>query len=220
MAGMLASLELPQLREVVSFTEWEAFLAGAGDATLPVVDPRDPALVLYTSGTTGTPKGAVLHHRGVVNNARLSYARMGARDGFVQVNPMPLYHAAGCAMSVLGSLAFDGTLVLPPAFDPALVLALIESERADFAGGVPTMLIALLEHPRSPPPTSARSSVLLTGGAVVPPALVTRVEAAFGAPLSIVFAQTEASPAITQTGPDDSAQDRARRSGGRSRTPR
>src|SRR3954469_23739104 len=67
MAAMLERVrgELPALREVVSFADWECFLA-SGSAELPVVEPRSAALVLYTSGTTGAPKGAVLHHRGVV----------------------------------------------------------------------------------------------------------------------------------------------------------
>jgi acyl-CoA synthetase (AMP-forming)/AMP-acid ligase II len=180
-----------------------------GEAELPEVHPGDPALILFTSGTTGLPKGAVLHHRGVVNNARLAYARMGVEPGFVHVTPMPLFHAAGCAMGVLGTIAHAGTLVLPPAFDPALVLELIASERAACLDAVPTMLIGLLDHPGFASSDVSSIRTLVTGGAVVPPALVARVEAAFGATLSIVFAQTEASPVITQTAPTDSPQDRA-----------
>jgi acyl-CoA synthetase (AMP-forming)/AMP-acid ligase II len=64
--------DLPALREVVSFAGWEAFCAGAApDRALPAVSPQAPAQIQYTSGTTGSPKGAVLHHRGIVNNARL-----------------------------------------------------------------------------------------------------------------------------------------------------
>jgi acyl-CoA synthetase (AMP-forming)/AMP-acid ligase II len=122
---------------------------------------------------------------------------------------MPLYHTAGCAMAVLGTIALAGTLVLPPHFDPALMLELIATERPHCTGGVPTMLIAMLDHPDFASTDVSSVEVLVSGGAVVPPALVGRVEQAFGAPLSIVFAQTESSPVITQTAPSDDARDRA-----------
>src|SRR6201999_120620 len=101
------------------------------------------------------------------------------------------------------------TLVLPPWFEPGLMLELVGAERPDCVGGVPTMLIGMLDHPRMADTDVSSVRVLVSGGAVVPPALVRRVEAAFGAPLSIVFAQTEASPVITQTSPDDDPDDRA-----------
>ena len=73
----------------------------------------------------------MLHHRGIVNNARLTYrGPPRAEPGLVQLSPMPLFHTAGCAMAVLGSIACEGTLVLPPYFDPGLVLELVEAERA------------------------------------------------------------------------------------------
>jgi acyl-coenzyme A synthetase/AMP-(fatty) acid ligase len=74
MAAMMQQVrgDLPALREVVSFADWEAFCAEGGpDRALPEVSPHAPAQIQYTSGTTGFPKGAVLHHRGIVNNARL-----------------------------------------------------------------------------------------------------------------------------------------------------
>jgi acyl-CoA synthetase (AMP-forming)/AMP-acid ligase II len=213
MAEMLDALrgELPRLRDVVSFADWDDFCAiGSASTRLPRVDPRDPAQIQYTSGTTGRPKGAVLHHRGIVNNAWLTYRdRLGLGPGLVQLSPMPLFHTAGCAMAVLGSIACEGTLVLPPYFDPGLVLELVEAERAHCLLGVPTMLIAYLDHPRFADTDVSSVSCVITGGAVVPPALVRRVEAELGARLSIVFAQTESSPVITQTALDDSDEDRA-----------
>jgi acyl-CoA synthetase (AMP-forming)/AMP-acid ligase II len=89
------------------------------------------------------------------------------------------------------------------------VLELVEAERAQCLLGVPTMLIAYMDHPRFAATDVSTVRCVITGGAVVPPALVRRVEAAFGAPLSIVFAQTEASPVITQTAMDDADEDRA-----------
>jgi acyl-CoA synthetase (AMP-forming)/AMP-acid ligase II len=212
MAGMLDAVrdELPLLREVVSFADWDTFCAsGSPSERLPAVDPLDAAQIQYTSGTTGRPKGAVLHHRGIVNNARLFRDRLGLPPGSVQLTPMPLFHTAGCVVGVLGALAGADTLVLPPFFDPGLVLELAEAERVDLLGGVPTMLIAMLDHPRFSATDMSSVRCVLTGGAVVSPALVPRVEAAFDAPLSIVFAQTEASPVITQTAPTDEPADRA-----------
>jgi acyl-CoA synthetase (AMP-forming)/AMP-acid ligase II len=202
---------LPALREVVSFGEWEAFCASGSPAEhLPAVDPAATAQIQYTSGTTGRPKGAVLHHRGIVNNARLTFLdRLGAEPGLVQLSPMPLFHTAGCVTSLLGSIACTGTLVLPPFFAPELMLRLVESERAECVLGVPTMLIACLDHPAFAGTDVSSVRVVLTGGAIVDPALVRRVESELGAPVSIVFAQTEASPVITQTAPDDDPGDRA-----------
>jgi acyl-CoA synthetase (AMP-forming)/AMP-acid ligase II len=202
--------DLPALREVVSFADWEAFCAGApADRPLPEVTPHAAAQIQYTSGTTGVPKGAVLHHRGIVNNARLYTARLGLEPGNVHLSAMPLFHTAGCVMAVLGAVVTRGTLILPPYFDPGLMLELIAAEQPDTLTGVPTMLIGILDHPGFAATDTSSVRRLLTGGAVVPPALVGRAEAALGAPVSTVFAQTEASPVITQTSPQDAAEDRA-----------
>src|SRR4029078_12296758 len=108
-----------------------------------------------------------------------------------------------------GALAAEGTLVLPPSFDPGLVLRLLEDERADLLGAVPTMLSAILDHPAFETTDVSSMRHVVTGGAVVAPGLVGRVEAAFDVPMTIVFAQTEASPIITQISPGDSADARA-----------
>lgn len=201
---------LPALREIVSFTDWDALLATAqGDQDLPGVDPSAAAQIQYTSGTTGVPKGAVLNHRGVINNADLYADRLGLRDGRVQVSPMPLFHTAGCVMSVLGTLAVRGTLVLPPSFDPALVLHLLESEQAETLLAVPTMLIALLDCPQFADTDLSRLRQVLSGGATVPAELVRRIERETSATVTAVFGQTEASPVITQTAANDSPADRA-----------
>src|ERR1700687_4065777 len=105
MAEMLDGIrgELPALREAVSFDEWEAFCAsGSPTEPLPDVDPGAAAQIQYTSGTTGRPKGAVLHHCGIVNNARLSCQDRLGGDGMVLLSPMPLFHTAGCGMSCSG----------------------------------------------------------------------------------------------------------------------
>jgi fatty-acyl-CoA synthase len=156
-------VQLPDLREVVALEDWEEFLAAADpDTTLPAVRPHDFAQIQYTSGTTGFPKGVLLHHHGLVNNARFTMQRMGGGRTDVAVWPLPLYHTAGCGMGVLGALSARATLVYLTRFDPALHLELLESERATITCGVPTMFIAMLGHPDS---TSRDLSSLRVGGA-------------------------------------------------------
>ena len=202
--------ELPGLRETVLFTDWADFLDSApADAALPTVMPDDVAQIQYTSGTTGFPKGAELHHRGLTNNARFYGARIGLTEGAVLVNPMPMFHTAGCGMGVLGAVQHRATHVPVVAFDPALVLELVETERAEFLGAVPTMWIAMLEHPDFATRDLASLRVGISGGSPVPTELVRRIERGLGFPVTIVFGTTECSPLITQTRPDDSADDRA-----------
>ena len=213
LAGMIDGLrpDLPDLREVVYFDEWPEFrYSGTGGAVLAGAQPGDPAQIQYTSGTTGPPKGAVLSHRGIVNNARLSYTNvLGIRRGDAFVNPMPLFHTAGCVVATLGSMRGLASQVLVPYFDPGLVLELTEAERSFVFGGVPTMLVALLGHPGFDPARLTSVRVALAGGAGVAPELIRRVESALGVPFTVIFAQTEASPGITMTRPGDSPDDRA-----------
>jgi fatty-acyl-CoA synthase len=202
--------ELPDLREVVFFTDWDSFLASApADAPLPDVRPDDLVQIQYTSGTTGFPKGAELHHRGLTNNARFYADRIGLKAGDVLVNPMPLFHTAGCAMGVLGTVQSLAVHVPVLAFDPALTLELIEAERSAVFVGVPTMMIAMLEHPDFGKRDLSCLRVAVSGGAPVPAELVRRVEDLLGVPFSIVFGMTECSPLLTQVRPDDEAADRA-----------
>ncbi|MFF4499495.1 AMP-binding protein [Streptomyces sp. NPDC001401] len=213
MARTLADIrkDLPDLHTSVLFEDWAEFCAeGSPGRALPEVDASAPAQIQYTSGTTGLPKGVVLHHRGITNNARISYVRtFGLCPGEAQLNPMPLFHTAGCVLATLATIDSLGTHVLPPYFDPGLMLELTESESCVAMGGVPTMLIAMLEHPALPRTDLSSLRYMLSGGASVPPELVRRVEQAFGVPMSIIYAQTEASPGITITRPDDTPDDRA-----------
>ena len=202
--------EVPALREVVLFTQWEDFLATAPTkAVLPDVTPDDIAQIQYTSGTTGFPKGAELTHRGLTNNARFYAERIGMKPGETLVNPMPLFHTAGCGMAVLGALQALAVHVPVLAFDPALVLELFESERAAVFAGVPTMMIAMLDHPDFERRDLSSLRAAVSGGSPVPAELVRRVERSLGVRFSIVFGTTECSPLVTQVKLDDSEQDRA-----------
>jgi fatty-acyl-CoA synthase len=215
---MAASLEevladVPALEHsVVLGEEWDAFLH-VGDAaargSLPDVTPDDIAQIQYTSGTTGFPKGARLRHRGIVNNARLCAQRFEVRDGDVWINPMPLFHTGGCVLGALGSVWARATHIPILLFDPAMVLELVESERGNVMGGVPTMLIALMEHPDFATRDLSSLRSVLSGGSTVPADLVRRIESTLGVRFGIVYGQTESSPVITQTRLDDSADDKA-----------
>ena len=201
---------LPQLREVVSFESWGEFLASASDfRPLPQVTPDAPAQIQYTSGTTGAPKGALLHHRGLTNNARFVLRRFRAVEGDVLAHAMPFFHTAGCVLSVLGPLQVRATQAFLPAFDPGRMLELIEQERATHFLGVPTMLIAMMEHPDLQRRDLSALRAVMSGGASVAPELVRAVESRLGASFTIVYGQTEASPIITQTQPGDSPDDKA-----------
>jgi fatty-acyl-CoA synthase len=201
---------LPELREVVSFDDWAEFLASADPATvLPEVTPDDPVQIQYTSGTTGFPKGAYLHHRGITNNARYVADRLGLTAGGVYINPMPLFHTGGCVLGVLGPVQKLATLVCLLQFDPALMLELVEAEHGTHMLAVPTMLIAMMEHPDFATRDVSSLRTICSGGATVPAALVRRIEETLGVQFSIIYGQTEASPGITLIKPDDTPSDKA-----------
>jgi fatty-acyl-CoA synthase len=211
-AGILDRVRdsLPRLREVITLGEWPSGDGPLGDGKpLPEVNPAGPAQILYTSGTTGRPKAAVLTHRGLTNNARLAAAAVGLRPGDVMVNPMPYFHVAGGDMITLGLVQTLGTQVVMARFDPALALELTEKHGGTVIGGVPTMLTAMLAVAARAPRDLSGLRIALSGGAIVPPELVRQVEAAFGVPFVLTFAQTESSCSITLTRSSDSAADRA-----------
>jgi acyl-CoA synthetase (AMP-forming)/AMP-acid ligase II len=196
---------LRRLRDVITLGEWPS----GDEEPLPEVDAASPAQILYTSGTTGRPKAAVLTHRGLTNNARLAAEAIGLRAGDVLVNPMPYFHVAGCGMMTLGLVQTLGTHVVMPRFDPGRALELTERYRGTVIGGVPTMLTALLAAAARAPRDLSSLRIALSGGATVPPELVRRVEAEFGVPFTLTFAQTESSCSITVTRVSDTEADRA-----------
>jgi acyl-CoA synthetase (AMP-forming)/AMP-acid ligase II len=122
---------------------------------------------------------------------------------------MPLFHTAGCAMGVLGCAHVRAAYVLCQLFEPGLVLTAAQAHRGDVLAGVPTMLIAMLGHPDFERFDLSRLSAVLSGGSPVPPELVRRVEDRFGVRFTAVYGQTELSPVVTQTSPDDAPEDKA-----------
>ncbi|WP_433281969.1 AMP-binding protein [Pseudonocardia xinjiangensis] len=195
---------LPALREVVALSGWDEFLAsGDGARDLPSVDPGDIAQIQYTSGTTGTPKGAQLTHRGLVNVGRYYAVVNGAGPDDVWVNPMPMFHTAGCGLATLGAMQTGGMHVLPPGFDAGVMLDAFAAERGTILLSVPTMLIRMLDEQSARPRDLSSWRLSTLGGAPVPPELVRRAERELDVAVTIGFGQTEASPYITHTLPHD-----------------
>lgn len=195
-----AQRELPALRAIVSTGAWSEFVdEGDPAVSLPEVKPGDVAQIQYTSGTTGFPKGTLLTHVGLANNGRLYAQAIGARPGDVWANPMPMFHTAGCGLATLGALQTGGTHVLPPAFDPALMLELAESARATVMLCVPTMLVRMLDEPGLTERRLESLRMVTLGGAPVSPELVQRAKARLGVEVGIGFGQTETSPYIAHT---------------------
>jgi fatty-acyl-CoA synthase len=200
--------DLPCLREVTDIEDHTALFREAGPVpSLPKVEPQDPAQIQYTSGTTGFPKGVVLHHHGLTNNARLYFARAEVQPGSITLNMMPLFHTAGCSMAVLGAVQFGCRMVLLRQFEPHAALDLIESEGIGQLLGVPTMLIAAVEAQKARPRDMSSLRVAGSGGAMVPPELVRSVTETFGCRFFTVYGQTESSPLLTVVGPSDNFED-------------
>lgn len=202
---------LPELRETIAFgEEFEAFTASGDPATpFPDLDPRDVVQIQYTSGTTGSPKGALLHHRGVLNAARFAVERGGFAEGGVWINPMPMYHIGAGSTTQLGTLALRGTYVLMREWDPALMLELFESFRGNASLVVPTMLVALLEHPDVAKRDLSSIQTIYTGATAVPAELVRRTKRVLDCRVTILFGQTELNGVVTGTRPTDDPEDQA-----------
>jgi len=220
-AAAVASAEFPKLRHAVligagpaaaGFMAFSAFLeageripAEAVKARQAAVKPDDVSQIQFTSGTTGAPKGAMITHRGTLNNARLFGLRAGFRQGDRMVTAMPFFHTAGNVLDVLGLLTYGGTLVKVIQFEPLKMLELVVQERATILHGVPTMLIAMLQHPRAKefdPRSHLR--LVISGGTPIPVPVLEQVKAQFGADPVIGFGMTEASPMVTGTPASDS----------------
>jgi fatty-acyl-CoA synthase len=199
---------LAAVREMMDLNNREVlFRRGDRMAGLPDVSPGDAAQIQYTSGTTGFPKGAVLSHRGLVNNARFYARRCGVTRESVWVNPMPMFHTIGCGMTTLGCLQAGCQMVLVSLFDPSAINRLIETERAAFILAVPTMLIAMLEAFDGETRDVSTLALVSSGGAMVPPELVRRVTKTFDCGFSILYGQTESSPVMAQHHATDSLED-------------
>jgi fatty-acyl-CoA synthase len=190
---------------------WSAMIANGSDFPNAPVDPHSVANIQYTSGTTGNPKGILLTHHNVVNNAWLTALRLCLTEHDRICQTFPLYHCAGYASSSLTALISGATFILPSRmFDPGATLQTVEAERVTLLYGVPSMFIAELEHPEFDrfDVTSLRGAIV--GGAPCPIELMHRMTERLGVThIYDIYGQTEASPIITMSTKDDSFEQRA-----------
>jgi fatty-acyl-CoA synthase len=199
--------DLPAVRHRILLTDHAALFDGAVRGVLPQVAPGDVTQIQYTSGTTGFPKGALLHHHGLIQNARDTMRRLGLRAGASFMHVVPLFHTTGCAICVLGIIDAGATILLAPMFDPAMIVRVVERERPQFLLAVPTMLVALTDEAVRSGRDVSSFERIMSGGAMVAPELISRVRAAFGPTVQIVYGQTECSPVITMVWADDELAD-------------
>ena len=186
-----------QLREITNLIDVQALYATRHLPTqLPRVHPGDAAQIQYTSGTTDFPKGAVLSHKNLLNNARLFCDRKGVGSHSVWANFMPLFHTAGCATGALGCLQAGAKMLLIKQFNADNIAQIIEAQKVTTCFTVPTMLFNLLESLEKIPRDMSSLEAISTGGAPVPPDLVKRVRENLGCHLLSAFGQTEHSPMI------------------------
>jgi fatty-acyl-CoA synthase len=193
----------PRVRRVLELATWRAQWTSSPTVELPVVTPDTPFLIQYTSGTTGAPKGAVLTQRAALNVGVLAGALLELGDGPVWCNPMPLHHVGGSVCVLLPVLAHGGTVVLTRSFDAGELLEMLERTSATVLGAVPTMLLALLDHPSFATRDLSALRLLQTGGSTVAPALIRRAETALGVRIVNAYGQSEA-PSAAQTRLTDS----------------
>jgi fatty-acyl-CoA synthase len=205
------------LADTVRSPSWDEFVdggAGISDDQLAEreagLDPADPINIQYTSGTTGSPKGATLSHGNILNNGFL----VGEGCAFSEHDrvgiPVPFYHCFGMVMGNLGCTTHGACMVIPaPVFEPEAVLKAVAAERCTALYGVPTMFIAELDHPdfEDFDLSSLRTGIM--AGSPCPVEVMKRVIADMHMEdVTICYGMTETSPVSTQTSADDSVEKR------------
>ncbi len=185
-------------------TSVERLAAGAAPPPAGDVSPDAPAAIVFTSGTTGAPKGAWFAHRNLLALAEIEARRHTDRTG----GP-PLHLAAGLSFAHVGSMAriavqlgTRGASLIHDTFDPVAVLDAVERERLTHLGAIPTQAIMLLDHPERPRRDLRSLRSVLLGGAPSSPELIRRIRAELGAQVSVRYSSTEVGIA-TASLPDD-----------------
>ncbi len=160
----------------------------------------DVAVVLYTSGTTGRPKGAELTHTNIVLNAILSRDLVGTNNDDILLLALPLFHVFGQVVLMVASIVGQGTMLLMPRFDPGAVLKALQDEGVTLFAGVPTMYWALLNHPAEGIDFDRiRQNLRLcaAGGASLPVEVLRGFEEKFQVPILEGYGLSETSPVVT-----------------------
>lgn len=174
------------------------------DKRISECSTHDVINMQYTSGTTGFPKGVMLTHYNIVNNARMVGDVMGMTADDKLLIHVPLFHCFGCVMSTLNCVTHGSAMVVLESFDPLKSLQAVQDEKCTAINGVPTMFIAMLNHPDF---SKYNMSSLRTGimaGAPCPVETMNQVRTLMHCPeVVIAFGQTECSPVMTMTRRDD-----------------
>jgi fatty-acyl-CoA synthase len=215
-AGMITEVrdDCPALEQVALLGDrsWAELLAGADEVSPSTLGEcgaqlsfDDPINLQYTSGTTGSPKGATLTHHNILNNGYFVGELVGYSEQDRICIPVPFYHCFGMVMGNLAAVSHGAAMVLPaPTFDPAATLKAVEQERCTSLYGVPTMFIAEfgLEDFSSYDLSSLRTGIM--AGSTCPIEVMRRVVAEMHmSEVSICYGMTETSPVSTQTRVDD-----------------
>ncbi|WP_228389428.1 acyl-CoA synthetase [Cumulibacter manganitolerans] len=175
---------------------YDALLAAEDAAELPDVPIESVAMIQYTSGTSGNPKGVMLSHHNLLWNVFGTLIDTDVVGSDVALVNAPMFHTATLNQVVLLTFIKGGTCVLVAKYDPGETLELIERHRVSYMFGVPTMFAAMAQHPRWPAADLSSIRLLTCGGAPVPPSL-TELYRARGLAFQQGYGLTEASPAIS-----------------------
>jgi long-chain acyl-CoA synthetase len=186
--------------------EPEEFAATLGalepTAEIAEVDEEDTAVILYTSGTTGKPKGAELAHRNLDENSEIiSRTTLVIDAGDVVLGALPLFHTFGQTVAMNASMRVGAVLTLVPKFDPGEALATIERDGVTHFYGVPTMYGAMLHHPEREKFDTSTLRLCKTGGASMPVEVLHGFEEAFGTELIEGYGLSETSPVASSGHP-------------------
>ncbi|MEU8247306.1 FadD3 family acyl-CoA ligase [Nonomuraea sp. NPDC048916] len=216
--GHDAAAGLPELSTVVTYDDvarpgavaWKDFVAGAAGvpeeeavARAAAVRPDDVADILFTSGTTGRPKGAMCTHRQNVRTYLAWSARNGLRHGDRYLIVNPLFHSFGFKAGMFACLLRVATMVLQPVFEAGETMRLIEAERITVLPGAPTIYITMLDAPERDRYDLSSLRLAVTGAAVVPVALVRRMRAELFPEVVTAYGLTEACGTVTACSLDD-----------------
>ncbi len=163
----------------------------------------DDAVVLYTSGTTGQPKGAQLTHANLARNAELTASTLlGATPDDVVMGCLPLFHVFGLTCGLNATVVGGGTLTLLPRFDPGKALNIIERDQVTIFEGVPTMYAAMLNHPAAADADVSSLRTCVSGGAAMPVEILHGFEKTFDCMILEGYGLSETSPVASFNHPD------------------
>jgi long-chain acyl-CoA synthetase len=162
----------------------------------------DTAVILYTSGTTGTPKGAELTHANLSKNAEVAVGLADATEDDVLLGALPLFHSFGQTCGLNASVKAGSTLSMIPRFDPGKALEIIQRDKVTVFQGVPTMYVAMLNHDDRDDYDLSCLRACMSGGSAMPVEVLKGFEEAFGCKVLEGYGLSETSPVASFNHPD------------------